>query len=100
MGKTINHMHTRHTGHISEVENKSSELDEHFARCGLENISLQIIDCVKEGEHEALAILEGYWQNILATFQSNNENINIRNEWRNYVGPQPIFFIILKQALC
>ena len=52
---------------------------------------LQIIDCVKEGEDEALCILEGYWQNILATFEIQG-GINIRNEWNNYVGPQPIFF--------
>ena len=55
-------------------------------------MSLQIIDCVKYGEDEALAVLEGYWQNLLATFQANDSNINIRNEWKNYMGPQPIFF--------
>ena len=55
-------------------------------------LGIQIIDCVKEGEDEALGILEGYWQNQLATFQANEENINIRNEWRNYMGQQPILF--------
>ena len=85
-------MHLRHGGHRSEVENKSSELGEHFAHCGMENMCIQIIDCVKPGEDEALSILEGYWQNILATFQANNGNINIRNEWKHYMGQQPIFF--------
>ena len=85
-------MHTRHTGHRSEVENLSSELGEHFSRCGIENIILQIIDCVKEGEDEALSVLEGYWQNKLATFKANGGNINLRNEWRNYLGQQPILF--------
>ena len=84
-------MHLRHGGHRSEVENESSELGEHFARCGIGSMSLQIIDCVKYGEDEALAVLEGYWQNLLATFQANDSNINIRNEWKNYMGPQPIF---------
>ena len=59
---------------------------------GLEQMSLQIIDCVKEGEDEALSILEGFWQNMLATFQTNGGNINVRNEWRNYMGQQPILF--------
>ena len=85
-------MHLRHGGHRSEVMNESSELGEHFSNCGLEKMSIQIIDCVKEGEDEALSILEGYWQNQLATFQANEHNINIRNEWRNYTGQQPIFF--------
>ena len=70
----------------------SSELGEHFAHCGMDNMSMHIIDCVRQGEDEALSILEGYWQNRLATLQANNSNINIRNEWKNYMGQQPIFF--------
>ena len=85
-------MHLRHGGHRSEVENESLELWEHSAHCGIGNMSIQIIDCVNPGEDEALSILEGYWQNILATFQANNGNINIRNEWKHYMGQQPIFF--------
>ena len=85
-------MHSRHTGHRSEVENQSSELGVHFSQCGLENFSIQMIDCVKQGEDEALAILEGYWQNMLDTFQVNNGNLNVRNEWRSYMGQQPILF--------
>ena len=85
-------MHLRHGGHRSEVENEISELGEHFAHCGVGSMSLQIIDCVKYSEDEALSVLEGYWQNLLATFQANDSNINIRNEWKNYMGPQPIFF--------
>ena len=54
-------------------------------------MSIQIIDCVEQGEDEALSILEGYWQNILASFQANDASINISNEWINYIGQQPIF---------
>ena len=43
-------------------------------------MSIQMIDCVKEGEEEALRYLEGIWQNRLATFEQNGGNINIRNE--------------------
>ena len=92
VGKTTQHMHLRHSGHRAEIENRSSELGVHFARCGLSDLSIQIIDCVKEGEDEALAILEGFWQNTLATFRANEGNINVRNEWSHYVGQQPIFF--------
>ena len=55
-------------------------------------MSIQIIDCVKEGEDEALSILEGYWKNQLATFQANEQNINIQNEWRNCIDQQTILF--------
>ena len=74
-------MHVRHGGHREEVENRSSELGEDFSVCGMKNLKLQIIDCVREGEHMALIQLEGVWQNRLATFRAHG-NINIRNEMR------------------
>ena len=80
-GKSINYMHVRHCGHRQEIENNSSELGQHFNNCGYDNLSLQIIDCVKDGEDSALIQLEGVWQNRLATFQVHG-NINIRNELR------------------
>ena len=73
-------MHVRHGGHRQEIRQESSELGRHFARCGEENMSVQIIDCVKEGLLDALRYLEGIWQNRLATFEQNNGNINLRNE--------------------
>ena len=51
-------MFVMHGGHRNEVENESTELGEHFARSGKENISSQTIDCVKKGEYEALAIIQ------------------------------------------
>ena len=80
-GKSINCMHVRHGGHRQEIENRSSELGKHFAQCGYEQFSLQIIDCVKEGEDLALIQLEGVWQNRLATFYVHG-NLNIRDEMR------------------
>ena len=47
----------------------------------MENLQLQIIDCVKEGEDMGLLHLEGVWQNRLATFKVHG-NINIRDEMR------------------
>ena len=81
VGSTREAMHRRHGGHRTEIQEKSSPLGRHFARCGLENFGLQIIDCVKEGEMEALLIIEGKWQHKLATFQTHG-NINSRDEMK------------------
>ena len=55
----------------------------HFAKCGgITSMSVQMIDCVREGEEQALRNLEGIWQNRLATFMQNAENINVRDEMR------------------
>ena len=79
--KAVTTQLSRHGGHRQEIENSSSELGRHFARCGYDSLSLQIIDCVREGEDLALIHLEGVWQNRLATFQVHG-NINIRDEMR------------------
>ena len=73
-------MHVRHAGHRREILTESSPLGRHFARCGSENLSLQIIDCVTEGKQEALRQVEGVWQNRLACFEQNGGNINVRDE--------------------
>ena len=46
VGMTTDPMHTRHTGHRREIEDESTPLGRHFARCGYSNFSIQIIDCV------------------------------------------------------
>ena len=71
-------MHVMHGGHRDEVENRSTELGEHFAPCGMGNLKLQIIG---EGEDLALIQLEGVWQNRLATFKAHG-NINILDEMK------------------
>ena len=78
-GSTTETMGLRHGGHRVEVREKSTPLGRHFAICGIENFSLQIIDCVKEGEKAALEILEGFWQHRLATFAVHG-NLNHRDE--------------------
>ena len=47
VGKTSQHMHLRHKGQRMEIEYRSTELGVHFANCGLDKLSLQIIDCVR-----------------------------------------------------
>ena len=82
-------MPTRHGGPRQEIENQSSELGIHFANCGLDNLELQIIDCVQELMDMALVQLKGVGQNCLATFQVHG-HINIRNEMK--FGQQPTLF--------
>ena len=72
-------MSSRHNGHRQEIKNKLTPLGKHFAACGIENFSLQIIDCVREGQETALRVLEGFWSHRLATFKAHG-NINDRDE--------------------
>ena len=72
-------MNTRHNGHKDKIKNASTPLGRHFTKCGLGNYSLQIIDCVKSKENEALLVLEGTWQNRLATFHQHG-GMNSRDE--------------------
>ena len=78
-GSSSQTMMKRHGGHRQELRDRSSPLGRHFSECGYNNFSLQIIDCVKEGEEEALGRLEGFWQNNLATFEEHGA-INRRDE--------------------
>ena len=48
VGMTINTMMERHRGHRREVQESLTPLGRHFARCGMDNLSLQMIAGVKE----------------------------------------------------
>ena len=68
---------TRHSNHKREIKNKIGGLGHHYGGdtgCGYENISLQIIDKVAEGDVEALAQTELYWQDQLRVFLENGGN--------------------------
>ena len=82
VGSTTQFMHTRHVGHAHEVREESTPLGRHFALHGLNNMTVQMIDCIQEGREdaeEALRCLEGVWQHRLATFEVHG-NINSRDE--------------------
>ena len=55
-----------------EIEKQTSELGTNFARCGIENFKLRIIDCVQctggEG-HSARGGVDGSFGNILGSRQ-------------------------------
>ena len=78
---TINNMMERHGGHRREIQEKSTPLGRHFGRCGIQNLSLQIIAGYKEGEAEALAIAEGNWISRLGTLDSQR-GLNSMDERR------------------
>ena len=90
-GSSTDPLHVRHGGHRQEIRQESTELGRHFARCGEGNLSIQMIDCVKEGEEDALRYIEGIWQNRLATFEQHGGNLNIRNELKRRPGRLPDF---------
>ena len=83
-------MHKCQKGHRSE---ENTPLGRHFARCGYQNVSIQMIDGVKQGEDEAIFIVEDIWQNMLSTFKQH-WIINVRNEIAETPGQQPylLFF--------
>ena len=72
---TTQTMALRHSAHKTEIKEKSTPLGRHFAECGIQHFSLQIIDTVRD----ALEILEGFWTHRLATFQIHG-NLNKKDE--------------------
>ena len=42
-------MHKRHSGHRGEIGEESTPLGRHFARCEYSEMSIQVIDCVRQG---------------------------------------------------
>ena len=48
--------------------------------CGYENLKIQIIDQVENGDVEALAEAEVYWQNQLRCYIQNGGNAHCRRK--------------------
>ena len=64
----------RHSGHKSEIKRQYGGLGHHYGGdrgCGYENLSLQVIEKVKEGDQARLAERETYWQNQLRCYVEN-----------------------------
>ena len=74
VGKSTQQFRRRHSGHKQEVKNVIGGLGHHYggARgCGYSNLSMQIIEKVKQGDHSTLAKREVYWQNQIRCFVQN-----------------------------
>ena len=77
VGKTKNAFKKRHSGHKQEVKNIIGGLGHHYGGqngCGYGNISIQIIDQVEQGDLDALAERETYWQNQLHCYVEHGSN--------------------------
>ena len=79
VGMSSNTMMERHRGHRREIQEETTPLGRHFARCGITHLSLQIIAGVRHGQQEALEIAEGHWISRLGTLQSQG-GINSMDE--------------------
>ena len=75
-------MKRRHYGHRNQFSNQISDLGRHFHEYGVENVQLQVIDQVNEGNYDGLKRKEGYWQNQLMTFVEQG-GMNSRNDLDN-----------------
>jgi hypothetical protein len=74
VGKSTQQFRRRHSGHKQEIKNIIGGLGHHYGGprgCGYENISIQIIEQVSQGDHVQLANREVYWQNQIRCFVQN-----------------------------
>ena len=82
VGKSTTAFKTRHSNHRQEIKNKIGGLGNHYGGegCGKENVKIQIIDQVEEGDRKALANAEIYWQNQLRVYIQNGGNAHCRRK--------------------
>ena len=74
VGKSTQPFKRRHSGHKSEIKRQYGGLGHHDGGergCGYENLSMQIIEKVEEGDQARLAERETYWQNQLRCYVEN-----------------------------
>ena len=74
VGKSTQQFKRRHSGHKSEIKRQYGGLGHHYGGdrgCGYENLSLQVIEKVREGDQARLAERETYWQNQLRCYVEN-----------------------------
>ena len=73
VGKSTTPFKKRHSNHKREIKTKIGGLGHHYGGdgCGYENVSIQLIERVEEGDHQALAEREIFWQNQLRCYVQN-----------------------------
>ena len=77
VGKSTTPFKKRHSNHKQEIKKDYGGLGHHYGGrtgCGYENISIQIIDQVEQGDAESLADCEVYWQHQLRCYVENGGN--------------------------
>ena len=74
VGKSTQQFKRRHSGHKQEIKNMVGGLGHHYGGsrgCGYSNLSIQLIEMVKQGDHSQLAKREVHWQNEIRCFVQN-----------------------------
>ena len=82
VGKSQTPFKKRHSNHKQEVKRQYGGLGKHYwgSGCGYENLRIQIIEQVENGNVEALAEAEIYWQNQLRSYIQNGGNAHCRRK--------------------
>ena len=82
VGKSQTPFKMRHSNHKQEIKKKIGGLGQHYGGggCGYQNISIQIIEKVPEGDTRTLENQEIYWQNQLRCYIQNGGNAHCRRK--------------------
>ena len=76
VGKSTTPFKKRHSNHKQEIKKLYGGLGHHYGGtgCGYENLSIQIIEGVEQGDQKTLANREIFWQNQLRCYVQNGGN--------------------------
>ena len=82
VGKSQTPFKMRHSNHKQEIKKQIGGLGQHYggSGCGYSNLSIQLIDKVKEGDTKTLEKQERYWQNQLRCYIQNGGNAHCRRK--------------------
>ena len=85
IGKSTTPFKKRHSNHKQEIKKQYGGLGHHYGGqgCGYTNVSIQLIEQVKNGDHEALARQEVYWQNQLRGYVQNGGHAHCYRKEKN-----------------
>ena len=88
MGKSTTIFKKRHSNHKQEIKREYGGLGHHYGGkgCGYENLSMQIIDQVDQGNQAALARQEVSWQNQLRGYVQNGGHAHYYRKEKNPGG--------------
>ena len=77
VGKSQTDFKRRHSNHKQEIRWSKGGLGQHFGgarACSYQDLSIQLIEHVEQGNKSLLAKREQYWQNQLRVFVENGSN--------------------------
>ena len=88
VGKSVTPFKKRHSNHKQEVKKQIGGLGHHYGGkgCGYENVSIQLIEQVEQGDHQALEAQEVYWQNQLRCYVQNGGHAHCYRKEDVYKG--------------